>query len=119
MEANNDLELQTGVRTTYTHFPNCQQKVEHFEVPLAALVTPCKRLEDMPQMQYSPVRCVKCKSVLNPNVGISFQQKTWSCNLCASTNTFPAFYKQNLAPGMLPVEMTRGNEAIEYVIGPK
>lgn len=119
MEPNSDLEQQFAARTTYTQFPNCQQKVEQFEIPLATLISPVKRLEHLSQMEYNPVRCAKCNGVLNPRVAVSYQQKTWNCNFCGSTNTFPQFYKQNLAPGVLPVEMTRGNEAIEYVIGKK
>lgn len=119
MEQNNHIESTTGVRTTYLAIPNCQENVEHFEIPVSALVTPLKKLDHMQRMEYAPVRCQKCGGILNPYAPISFQQKTWACNFCGSVNHFPSLYKQYLSPGNVAPEMLKENQVIEYVIQPK
>lgn len=119
MDQNNLIEAQTGVRTSYLAFPNCQSAVEHFEVPLSVLLTPYKKIENMQRMDYSPVKCKKCLGVLNPFSIISFQQKTWACNFCGETNQFPHIYRQNLAPGSIPFEMMKENGVIEYIVNSK
>jgi hypothetical protein len=119
MDQNNHIESETGVRTTYLAIPNCQQNVEHFEIPITALVTPCKKLEHVQKMEYAPVKCQKCQGILNPYSVISYQQKTWGCNFCGAVNQFPNLYRQNLAPGNNPPEMLKENQVIEYIIQPK
>ena len=119
MEQNNHIESTTGVRTSYLAFPNCQENVTQFEIPLTTLVTPCKKLDNVQRMEYPPVKCFKCQGVLNPYSVVSYQNKTWTCTFCGSTNQFPNLYKQNLAPGNTPLEMLKENQVIEYVINPK
>jgi predicted nucleic-acid-binding Zn-ribbon protein len=116
MEQNNHIESTTGVRTSYLAFPNCQQNVEHFEIPITALVTPCKKLDNVQRMDYLPVLCKQCQGVLNPYSVVSYQHKTWGCNFCGAVNQFPSVYKQNLAPGNVPLEMLKENQVIEYVV---
>ena len=68
----------------------------------------------MEVLEYQPVQCKTCKSVLSQHNKVDFSNKAWWCLFCDTKNLFPPHYAENITPETLPMEMQEGPETIEY-----
>ena len=75
-----------------------------------------KEIEGAQPVEYSPVQCLKCKSVLNPHCNVDFKFKTWQCSICLSKNNFPPHYANNINEQSLPFELMQDYTTMEYVL---
>jgi protein transport protein SEC23 len=65
------LEARDGIRYSYNVWPSTRIEATRIVVPLGALFTPLKKIENMPgALVYDPIRCNGngCGSILNPYV---------------------------------------------------
>lgn len=85
-------------------------------VPIACLYTPLKEIENMALVQYNPVPCNTCSTVLNPYCTCDFRFKTWVCSTCTTKNNFPQHYAQHITESQLPAELINDYTTIEYII---
>jgi protein transport protein SEC23 len=51
-----------------------------------------KDIENLALVQYQPVYCQQCKTVLNPYAEVDFRFKAWTCPICLQKSSFPAHY---------------------------
>ena len=82
------------------------------------MYTPLKEIEGSAPVEYPPVVCKTCQSVLNPHCNIDFKFKTWACSICSVVNNFPAHYANNISPQSLPFELMPDYTTLEYVLPP-
>jgi len=85
-------------------------------VPVGCLYTPCKEIENMALVEYSPVLCKTCQGVLNPYAQVDFRFKVWVCPVCGTRNSFPAHYAQNISEQTLPAELMQEFTTMEYIL---
>lgn len=83
---------------------------------MGCLYTPLKEIEDSQPVEYAPVECKTCKSILNPYCQIDFRFKTWLCPICLTKNNFPPHYANNISETSLPFELMADKTTLEYVI---
>lgn len=115
----NSLETLSGARFSYLAFPNCQENLDKFQVPLTVMLTPTRKIEDLPLIVSQPLKCAFCSAFLNPNCQISFTNFTWGCCFCGKANKFPEDYRAKLSPQSLPPELQKNRFVIEYEIPEK
>ena len=73
---------------------------------MGLLYTPLKQIENMPSaVQYEPVKCKSCGSILNPWCQVDFRSKLWTCPFCLTRNHFPQHYAENISEQNLPAEL--------------
>ncbi|GIQ83156.1 hypothetical protein KIPB_004431 [Kipferlia bialata] len=108
------MENRTGVRTTWNVFPNARSDLLRNGVPLGLVYSPLKDIEGIPQLQYSPVKCKRCHSVLNPFSFIDFDQKRFICPFCQQQNALPPNYG-DISPQNLPAEVIQSFGSVEYI----
>ena len=80
------------------------------------MYTPLKEIIDLEPVNYPPVPCKTCQSILNPYCPIDFRQKTWSCSICATINHFPSHYASNINETALPYELMADYSTLEYIV---
>lgn len=90
-------ETQDGVRFSWNYWPNTKIGATRVVIPVGALYTPLKEIEGMAPVEYQPILCNTCKSVLNPYCHIDFKFKTWNCSICPAKNQFPPHYANNIS----------------------
>ena len=75
-----------------------------------------KEIEGSAPVEYAPVCCTTCQSVLNPFCNVDFRMKTWLCSICLTGNNFPPHYANNISEQSLPFELMGDYTTLEYVI---
>ena len=75
-------EIKDGVRFSWNFWPCNKIGATRVVVPVGAVYTPMKDIENMPLVQYQPVPCKQCTTVLNPYCIVDFRFKTWVCTTC-------------------------------------
>ncbi|EPS65594.1 hypothetical protein M569_09173 [Genlisea aurea] len=111
-----DLETQDLVRMPWNVIPGTKADAANCTIPISAIYTPLKPLpESTPLLNYSPLRCRNCRSVLSPFSIVDFSSinKIWICNFCLQRNHFPPHY-QAISEENLPAELFPQYTTIEY-----
>ncbi|KAL0219056.1 hypothetical protein P9112_004709 [Eukaryota sp. TZLM1-RC] len=109
-----DVEANNGLRYTFNIWPTSRIEVAKASLPLAALYTPLKSIENLPTIAGRPVTCRNCGSCLNPFVQVDVHSKLWKCCLCGeSRNSLP--YK-DISESSVPLELTPSATTVEYII---
>ena len=80
------------------------------------MYTPMKDIENLALVQYQPVLCKQCQTVLNPYCEVDYRFKTWLCPVCMNKNSFPQHYAQHISPQQLPAELMADYTTIEYIL---
>lgn len=112
------LEAKDGVRCTWQNWPNNKVTATRNVIPVCLVYTPLKEIENIALVEYEPILCSRCKSVLNPHVAIDFVSKAWGCSFCLSRNSFPNHYKAHISETTLPAELMAQFTTIEYILQP-
>ena len=86
-------EQLDGVRFSWNFWPSNKVGQARGVVPVSALYTPLKEIENLAVVQYEPVKCPKCGAILNPFCNVDFRFKTWECNCCHTKNNFTGMYQ--------------------------
>lgn len=79
-------EVLDGVRFSWNIWPSNKIGATRCEVPVGCMYTPLKEIENMALVQYAPVTCKTCATVLNPYCLVDFRYKTWTCTSCQTKN---------------------------------
>lgn len=109
-------EMQDGLRFSWNYWPNTKIGSTRIVLPVGALYTPLKEIEGLTPVQYPPVTCKPCGSVLNPHCPVDFKFKTWTCSICGQKNNFPPHYAANISEQSLPFELMPDYTTLEYVL---
>ena len=72
-----DIEAKDNIRLSWNYWPSTKIGATRISMPIGALYTPLKELEDQQPMEYPPILCnnANCKAVLNPYAPIDFRMK--------------------------------------------
>lgn len=109
-EAIREIEENDGLRMTWNVLPIVDTEESPLPIPLCALYTPRKRCD---VLDYEPVFCLTCRSILNPYTTVDYNTKEWTCVFCEKKNHLPPHYR-DISPESLPSEMI--NCTSEYVL---
>ena len=109
-------EAKDGVRCTWQYWPNNKITATRNVIPISLLYTPLQEIENMALVEYEPVLCSRCKSVLNPHCPLDFTAKAWGCPFCMTRNPFPQHYKAHISETTLPAELMPQYTTMEYIL---
>jgi len=112
-------ENTDGVRFTFNTFPMTKLDLTRVVLPLSFHYTPLKKTENLQLLEYDPITCTKCKSVLNPFCTIDFRSKSWECPFCLAKILFPSSYANFLTETNLPAELIKDFTTVEYKLNTK
>jgi protein transport protein SEC23 len=59
-------EANNGVRWSWNILPATKLEASRMVMPVGCLYTPLKDIKDLPVLDYEPVVCGNCRSILNP-----------------------------------------------------
>jgi protein transport protein SEC23 len=99
--------------------PSNSIDLQRYIVPCGIHYTPIKQVDNLQILEYEPLTCKTCKSVIAPQFQIDFRSKCWSCPFCDSKNMFPTIYAQNISEQNLPAELLPEATTIEYKLNRK
>lgn len=109
-------EVQDGLRFSWNYWPCNKINEQRIIVPVGAVYTPLKEIENMMLVEYQPVACKTCPTILNPHCQVDFRFKVWVCPICQTRNNFPAHYASNISEQMLPAELVPESTTMEYIL---
>jgi protein transport protein SEC23 len=109
-------EARDGIRFSWNFWPCNKIGSARIVVPVGAMYTPMKDIENLALVQYMPVPCKTCNCVLNPYAEVDFRYKTWTCPICLNKNSFPQNYAQHISQTQLPAELMPDYSTIEYIL---
>ena len=115
----NNEESQNAIRMSWNILPANALDLQRYIIPCGIHYTPLKSLEHMKLLDYEPVRCRSCKSVLAPTFQLDFRAKAWICPFCNNKNAFSKEYAQHITPENLPMELLQTSSTIEYKLNQK
>lgn len=112
-----EMEERDGVRMSWNVWPSSRLEASRVVVPLAAMYSPLKQIDQMPSVDYEPVRCcsANCTAVLNPYCQVDYMNKIWICPFCLTRNHFPHHYA-DISPDNLPAELINSYTTLEYTL---
>lgn len=120
MENMNDyLSENNNLRCVWNALPQNRLDKERYIVPLGFHYTPLKQVENLQLLEYEPILCSNCQSVLNPYCYLDFKSKAWECMFCMKKNLFPGHYAQHISESTLPPEVMNENSSVEYKLEKK
>ena len=109
-------EQRDGIRFSWNFWPCNKIGAARIVAPVGCMYTPMKDIENLALVQYQPVLCKQCQTVLNPYCEVDFRFKTWLCPICMNKNSFPQHYAQHINPQQLPAELMADYTTIEYIL---
>jgi protein transport protein SEC23 len=114
-----DLDDQNGVKFTWNTLPSNRTDSIKLIVPPGFHITPAKKIENLQILEYDPLTCNNCKSILSSVSPINFRNKSWDCTYCGTVVKFPSSYAQFISETNLPAEMMAENNTVEYKLSKK
>ena len=115
----NNEESQNAIRMSWNILPANALDLQRYIIPCGIHYTPLKSIENMKLLDYEPVKCRSCKSVLAPTFQLDFRAKAWICPFCNNKNAFSKEYAQHITPENLPMELLQTSSTIEYKLNQK
>ncbi len=114
-----EKDEQNGIKFTWNSLPTNRSDSLKLIVPPGFHYTPAKKSESLQILDYDPLYCQNCKSILSPHFNINFRNKTWDCPFCNINVKFPSSYAQFISETNLPAEMLMENSSVEYKLSKK
>lgn len=112
-------ESQNGVRLSWNILPTNSVDLQRYIVPCGIHYTPLKKKANLEILEYEPIQCKTCKSVLAPTFQVDFRSKSWTCPFCENKHMFPKEYANYISEDYLPVELLADSSTIEYKLNRK
>src|SRR4051812_41027785 len=98
-------ENNNGVRLTWNVFPDNKLDQTRIVNPLAFHYSPIKKLDNLQILEYEPIVCIKCNTVIAPCWQLDFRSKAWECPFCNEKHMFPTNYANFISETNLPAEL--------------
>ncbi|KAL3506521.1 hypothetical protein ACH5RR_031903 [Cinchona calisaya] len=108
-----DPEGIDGVRMTWNAWPRSKVELSKCVIPIAASISPIRSHPDILTLQYPPLRCKTCTSVINPFCRVDFQALIWICPFCFQRNHFPPHYS-SISETNQPAELYPQFTTVQY-----
>lgn len=112
-------ESVNAVRFSWNVLPTNSADLQRYIIPCGIHYTPLKKVENLEILEYEPIQCKNCKSILAPSCSIDFRSKVWSCPFCDGKHVFPPAYANNISEDNLPAELMPESTTIEYKLNRK
>jgi protein transport protein SEC23 len=110
------MENKDGVRFSWNVIPPHKIALVRTHVPFGCLYSPMKEIDTNLLVEYKPLSCDKCRTILNPYSKVEFKQKWWLCLFCGQRNNFPKEYAENISEQNLPAELMQEYTTMEYLL---
>ena len=112
-------ESQNGVRMSWNVLPTNAVDLQRYVIPCGIHYTPLKKVDNLQLLEYEPIQCKTCKSVLAPSYQVDFRSKAWACPFCYTKHVFPTEYATHISEDTLPAELLPESTTIEYKLNRK
>ena len=73
----NKEEQINAIRMSWNVLPGNAVDLQRYIIPWGIHYTPLKKVDNLQLLEYEPVRCKQCKSILAPSFQIDFRSKSW------------------------------------------
>ena len=117
MEEN--IDERNGLKFVWNILPNSRTDMTKIIIPLGFHYTPLIKNENIPLLEYDPLRCRNCNSVISPLFPFSVRGKKWECPFCNIQMVFPKNYSDFMTDENLPAELLPENSTVEYKLNKK
>ena len=117
MEEN--IDERNGLKFVWNILPNSRTDMTKIIIPLGFHYTPLIKNENIPLLEYDPLRCRNCNSVISPLFPFSVRGKKWECPFCNIQMIFPKNYSDFMTDENLPAELLPENSTVEYKLNKK
>ena len=118
MEEQN-TEEQNGIKFIWNTLPSTRQDMTKIVIPVGFHYTPCIQNENLQILEYEPLKCSKCQSIISPLFPYNVRSKIWECPFCNSKMSFPKNYADFISETNLPAELLIENTTVEYKLNRK
>lgn len=108
-------EDYNGIRFSWNVWPTNRIDAVSCSVPIGCLYTPLKQISDREPLNYSPVVCRGCGSVLNCYCHVDYNSKVWTCPICNARNPLPQSYHQ-MTETCQAAELHSDFTTVEYIV---
>ena len=110
---------RNGLKFVWNILPNSRTDMTKIIIPLGFHYTPLVKNENIPLLEYEPLRCRNCNSVISPLFPFSVRAKKWECPFCNIQINFPKTYSDFMTDENLPAELLPENSTVEYKLNKK
>ena len=117
MEEN--IDEKNGLKFVWNILPNSRIDMTKIVIPIGFHYTPLIKNENIPLLEYEPLRCRNCNSVISPLFPFSVRGKKWECPFCNIQMNFPKNYSNFMTDENLPAELLPENSTVEYKLNRK
>ena len=117
MEEN--IDEKNGLKFVWNILPNSRIDMTKIVIPIGFHYTPLIKNENIPLLEYEPLRCRNCNSVISPLFPFSVRGKKWECPFCNIQINFPKNYSDFMTEENLPAELLPENSTVEYKLNKK
>lgn len=117
MEEN--IDEKNGLKFVWNILPNSRIDMTKIVIPIGFHYTPLIKNENIPLLEYEPLRCRNCNSVISPLFPFSVRGKKWECPFCSIQINFPKNYSDFMTEENLPAELLPENSTVEYKLNKK
>lgn len=112
-------EEQNGIKFIWNILPSTRQDMTKIVIPVGFHYTPCIQNENLQILEYEPLKCIKCQSIISPLFPYNVRTKYWECPFCNSKISFPKNYADFISETNLPAELLIENTTVEYKLNKK
>ena len=114
-----NTEEKNGIKFVWNILPNSRTDMTKIVIPIGFHYTPLIKNENIPLLEYDPLRCRNCSSVISPLFPYSVRGKKWECPFCGIQMMFPKNYSDFMTEENLPAEILPENSTVEYKLNRK
>ena len=118
MDPQNSEEFD-GIKFVWNILPSNRTDMTKIVIPPSFHYTPAIKNENMQLLEYNPLFCPKCKSVISPLFSYNVRAKLWECPFCNTRVSFPKEYADFITETNLPAELYPENTTVEYKLNKK
>jgi protein transport protein SEC23 len=104
MDPQNSEEFD-GIKFVWNILPSNRTDMTKIVIPPSFHYTPAIKNENMQLLEYNPLFCPKCKSVISPLFSYNVRAKLWECPFCNTRVSFPKEYADFITETNLPAEL--------------
>ena len=112
-------EENSDIKFVWNTLPSNREDATTIVIPTGFHYTPGQRNENLQLLEYDPLTCPRCKSVISPVFPYNIRAKVWECPFCNVKVSFPKIYADNMTEENLPAELLPGNNTVEYKLSRK
>lgn len=108
-----ELEAIEGLRWSWNSWPVSKPDSTNLVIPLSIMQIPLMKFNELPLLNYDPLICTICSSILNPYARVDYPSRIWVCPFCYHKNSFPRSYS-DIGENNIPAELFPTYSTVEY-----